>query len=67
MASNENIVEMAEKLKNIECNETSMLVFDLFGNSSFRFEQFDGSFSMPFKQAGRYHLAGKIAACPLPV
>ncbi len=58
---------MAEKLKNTECNEASTLVFNLFGNSSFHFEQFDGSFSMPFKQAGRYHLAGKIAACPLPV
>jgi hypothetical protein len=67
VASNENIDAMAEKLKNIECNEASTLVFDLFGNSSFRFEQFDGSLSMPFKHVGRYHLAGKIAVCPLPV
>jgi hypothetical protein len=61
----ENIVELTKKLKNIECGESSTLVFDLFGNSSFRFEQFDGSFSMPFKHAGRFHLAGKIVACPL--
>jgi hypothetical protein len=67
VASNDNIIAMAEKLKKIECSASSTLVFDLFGNSSFRFEQFDGSLSMPFKQAGRYHLAGKIAACPLPV
>jgi hypothetical protein len=67
LASKENILALAEKLKTIECSETATLVFDLFGNSSFRFEQFDGSFSMPFKHAGRYHLAGKIGACPLPV
>jgi hypothetical protein len=67
VASSENIEAMAEKLKNTVCNEASTLVFDLFGNSSFRFEQFDGSLSMPFKHAGRYHLAGKIAVCPLPV
>jgi hypothetical protein len=67
LASKENIVALTEKLKSIECNETSTLVFDLFGNSSFRFEQFDGSFSMPFKHAGRHQLAGKIVVCPLPV
>jgi hypothetical protein len=67
LASKENILALAEKLKSIECSEKSTLVFDLFGNSSFRFEQFDGSFSMPFKHAGRYHLAGKIVACPVPV
>ncbi len=58
---------LAETLKSIECNKHSTLVFDLFGNSSFRFEHFDGSFSMPFKHAGRHHLAGKIVVCPLPV
>jgi hypothetical protein len=67
LASKENIETLEKKLKSIECNEHSTLVFDLFGNSSFRFEQFDGSFSMPFKQAGRHHMAGKIAVCPLPV
>jgi hypothetical protein len=61
----ENIAELTKKLKNVECGESSTLVFDLFGNSSFRFEQFDGSFSLPFKHAGRFHLAGKIVACPL--
>jgi hypothetical protein len=48
LASKENIESLAEKLKNIDCNEQSTLVFDLFGNFSFRFEQFDGSLSMLF-------------------
>jgi hypothetical protein len=67
LASKENIDELTEKLNGIHCNENTTLVFDLFGNSSFRFEHFDGSFSMPFKSSGRYHKAGKIALCTLPV
>jgi hypothetical protein len=41
--------------------------FFLFGNSSYRFEQFDGSLSMPYSSNSRYHMAGKIVACPVPV
>jgi hypothetical protein len=67
LASKENIESLSEKLKKIDCNEQSTLAFDLFGNSSFRFEQFDGSLSMPFKQSGSHHLAGKIVTCPPPV
>ncbi len=67
LASKENTESLEKKLKDIECNEQSTLVFDLLGNSSFRFEQFDGSLSMPFKQAGRYHMGGNIAVCPPPV
>jgi hypothetical protein len=67
LASKENTETLEKKLKDIVCNEQSTLVFDLYGNSSFRFEQFDGSLSMPYKQAGKYHLGGKIAVCPPPV
>jgi hypothetical protein len=67
LASKENVESLSEKLKKMDCNEQSTLVFDLFGNSSFRFEQFDGSLSMPFKQSGTHHLAGKIVTCPHPV
>jgi hypothetical protein len=28
-------------------------------------EQFDGSLSLPFKSNGKYHLAGKVVACPM--
>jgi hypothetical protein len=47
LASKENTETLEKKLKEIVCNEQSTLVFDLYGNSSFRFEQFDGSLSMP--------------------
>jgi hypothetical protein len=39
-------------------------VFDLLGNSSVRFEQFDGTTSLPFKSNGRFHLGGKVTVTP---
>jgi hypothetical protein len=39
---------------------TDGYVFDLLGNSSVRFEQFDGTTSLPFKSNGRFHLGGKV-------
>jgi hypothetical protein len=39
-------------------------VFDLLGNSSIRFEQFDSSTSLPFKSQGRFHLGGKVVVSP---
>jgi hypothetical protein len=39
-------------------------VFDLFGNTSVRYEQFDGSTSLPFLSQGKYHLGGKIVVSP---
>ncbi len=42
----------------------SAFVFDLFGNSSVRFEQFDGSTSLPFKSQGGFHLGGKVIVSP---
>jgi hypothetical protein len=67
LASKENIDGLITKLEGIHCNENTTLVFDLYGNSSFGFEQFDGSLSMPFKSSGKYHMAGNIVACPLQV
>ncbi len=39
---------------------STAFVFDLLGNSSVRFEQFDSTTSLPFKSNGKYHLAGKV-------
>jgi lysophospholipase L1-like esterase len=46
---------------------TSMFVFDLFGNSSIRFEQFDGTTALPFRANGKYHLGGKIVTAPADI
>ncbi len=42
-------------------------VFDLLGNSSVCFEQFDGTTSLPFKSNGRFHLGGKVTVTPADV
>ncbi len=67
LASNDSVDVLLSKLDSIHCNEKTTLVFDLFGNSTFRFEQFDGSISMPFKSSRKYHMAGTIVVYPLPV
>ncbi len=41
-----------------KAKESSGFVFDIFGNSSVRFEQFDGSTAMPLKSGGIFHLGG---------
>ncbi len=37
---------------------------DLYGNMLYRFEQFDGTLSLPYKSGGKYHLAGNVVVCP---
>jgi hypothetical protein len=58
-----NIEEMHSKLAEVKCSDTDTIVFDLFGNTTYRFEQFDGTLSMPYRVNGRYHLAGNIVTC----
>jgi hypothetical protein len=38
----------------------SAFVFDILGNSVVRFEQFDGTTSLPFKSNGNFHLGGDV-------
>ncbi len=54
---------MIKKISNIEESSSNIFVFDLFGNSAYRFEQFDGTQSLPFKVGNRYHLAGNVVTC----
>jgi hypothetical protein len=42
----------------------STYVFDLLGNSSLRYEQFDGTTALPFKMGGRFHFGGKVVTTP---
>ncbi len=49
IASPDNIAVMLEKRENVACGENDTVVFDLFNNLFYRFEQFDGSLSQPYK------------------
>jgi hypothetical protein len=41
-------------------SQASAFVFDILGNSAVRFEQFDGTTSLPFKSNGIFHLGGNV-------
>jgi ssRNA-specific RNase YbeY (16S rRNA maturation enzyme) len=43
------------------------IILDLYGNLSYRFEQYDATLSLPYKSGGKYHLAGDVVACPVVV
>jgi hypothetical protein len=60
----ENVKTMTGVVEN-EAKRDSAFVFDIFGNSAIRFEQFDGTTALPFKINGRYHLGGKIVPTPI--
>jgi hypothetical protein len=64
LASPDNITQLVNKLENIKCSERDLVVADLYGNLAYRFAQFDGSLSLPFKITRRYHMAGNIVICP---
>jgi hypothetical protein len=60
VASPENIASVCEKISSLIRVEKPMFVMDLFGNSTFRCEQFDSSVSLPYKSGGKYHLEGNF-------
>jgi hypothetical protein len=64
VASAENIKELVKTVKE-SAQEAVAFVFDLFGKSSVRFKQFDGTMSLPFRSNGKYHLGGKVIVTPL--
>jgi hypothetical protein len=63
IASPENVTKMRQKIEDRQ-STVSGYMFDLLGNSSVRFEQFDGTTSLPFKSNGRFHLGGKVTVTP---
>jgi hypothetical protein len=58
-ATAENVANLASEVKH-NCESTTAFVFDILGNGSVRFEQFDGTYSLPFKSHGSYHLGEKV-------
>jgi len=63
MASPTSITNMCSQLSEVPMDDETAIVFDVFGNSTFRFENWDGSIFMPMKMGGGYHLAGDVTVC----
>jgi hypothetical protein len=64
MPSSENITALRDSVRAYEAEKVSTFVFDLLGNLSVRFKQFDGSTSLPFKSQGKFHLGGNVVVSP---
>ncbi len=59
-----NIARLVAEVKQRVKDGAKAFVFDLLGNSSVRYEQFDGTTSLPYKSEGKFHLAGNVVISP---
>jgi hypothetical protein len=64
LATEENIAALINELKKLNLPPGFGVVMDLLGNATFRFEQFDGSTALPYKDLKGWHYAGRITVCP---
>jgi hypothetical protein len=60
LATPDNIASLVVKLKNADPDENTTVILELFGNSTFRYRQFDGTMALPFKASNGYHMEGDI-------
>jgi hypothetical protein len=63
MATPGSIEVLVGKLKVHAGTENFAIILDLFGNSTYRYELYDGSTSLPYKGGGVHHLAGSVHVC----
>jgi hypothetical protein len=63
LATPDNITSLITQLADIKLAPGFAVVFDLLGNASHRYEQFDGTQSLPQKEGGRYHMPGPVVTC----
>jgi hypothetical protein len=63
LATESNINALIETMTSLQIEPGFGIVFDLFGNCSYRYENFDGTQSLPFKEGGKYHMAGPVTVC----
>jgi hypothetical protein len=62
-ATPENVTNIEEHLVSLNLAPGYTIVMELFGNSTFRYEQFDGTMALPFKGSHGYHMEGRIGVC----
>jgi hypothetical protein len=63
LATEENIASLISSMSTLLLPPRFSVILELFSNSSFRFKQFDGSLSLPFKDGTGYHMGGEITVC----
>ena len=60
MVTESNIESLQKELNAFADSEDTAVIFDLFGNSAYKFKHVDGSLVLPFKVGGGYHFLGEI-------
>jgi hypothetical protein len=60
MITESNVELQKKELMSLSNLEDAAIIFDLFGNSAYRFRHVDGSLVLPFRVGGGYHLLGDI-------
>ena len=58
-----SINDLQERLTGTSMEPGTAVVFDLFGNFTYRFEQEDGGLSLPVPIHGVHHMFGKVDVC----
>jgi hypothetical protein len=63
LATEENIASLIASMSSLLLPAKFSVILELFSNSSYRYKQFDGSLSLPFKDGIGYHMGGEITVC----
>jgi hypothetical protein len=66
LATAENIELLASRLTSLGLSPDTVVVLELFGNSTFRYRQFDDTMALPFKSGNGYHMEGDVGVCEDP-
>jgi hypothetical protein len=63
LATEENIASLIASMSSLLLPAKFSVILELFSNSSYRYKQFDGSLSLPYKDGTGYHMGGEITIC----
>jgi hypothetical protein len=63
LATPDNIDYIISSLNTICPGKDTMVILELFANSTFRYRQFDGTMALPFRSNNGYHMEGNVGAC----
>jgi hypothetical protein len=63
VVSEKNISDLIAKLQTVNIPPGAGILIDLLSNSSYRYEQIDGTLALPSKEGKKYHMAGDITVC----
>jgi hypothetical protein len=60
MVSEKNVESLRSEIAAVVGMEDTAIIFDLFGNSTYKFKHVDGTLVLPMHMGGGYHLLGDI-------